>query len=146
MNRTQIIGNLGQDAQVRVLDSGQAAIAFSVGVTERWMDKQGVKQERTDWFSCTLWKPQDKTAIAQYLKKGTKVLVEGRIAARAWNGQDGSLNASLELRVENIEFLSSQAQAQPQAQPAAGVTPEAMTAAPAQQAKGEGWEDPDLPF
>ena len=142
MNRTQIIGNLGQDAQVRVLDSGQAAIAFSVGVTERWMDKQGVKQERTDWFSCTLWKPQDKTAIAQYLKKGTKVLVEGRISARAWNGQDGSLNASLELRVDNIELLTAQAQAQPQAQPAAGVTPEAMTA----PAQGEGWEDPDLPF
>jgi single-strand DNA-binding protein len=82
-------------------------------VTERWTDKQGAKQERTDWFRCTYWKPSDKVAIAQYLKKGTKVLVEGKASARAWQGQTGELNATLELNVANIEFLSSLQQAQP---------------------------------
>jgi single-strand DNA-binding protein len=123
MNRTQIIGNLGADAEVRVLESGQAAISFSVGVTERWTDKQGVKQEKTDWFRCTLWKPSDKTAIAQYLKKGTKVLIEGKASARAWQGQDGALNANLELNVQNLEFLSAVQQTQPGAAPAQAPAP-----------------------
>jgi single-strand DNA-binding protein len=114
MNRTSIIGNLGQDAQVRALDNGMSAIGFSVGVSERWTDAQGVKQERTDWFNCTLWRKSDKTAIAGYLKKGTKVLVEGKASARAYVNNAGDTVANLEIRVDNVELLSSQNQAQPQ--------------------------------
>lgn len=119
MNRTTVIGNLGADAEVRHLESGQAAISFSVGTTERWTDKQGNKQERTDWTRCTIWKPADKTSIAQYLKKGTKVLVEGKATARGWIHQTtGEVNAQIELNVSNIELLSALA----------------LTAAPAPQA------------
>lgn len=111
MNRTTVIGNLGADAEVRHLESGQSAITFSVGTTERWTDKQGNKQERTDWTRCTIWKPADKTAIAQYLKKGTKVLVEGKATARGWIHQTtGEVNAQIELTVSNIELLSALAQ------------------------------------
>ena len=146
MNRVTIIGNLGQDAQVRVLDNGQAAISFSIGETERWKDQQGNKQERTEWFNCTLWRKSDQTAIAQYLKKGTKVMVEGRISVRPWQGQDGSCNASLEIRVNNVDgirFLSAlnqQQQGAPQEQPqTTGFTPEQMAGASTNP-------DDDLPF
>lgn len=128
MNRTTVIGNLGADAEVRILESGQAAISFSVGTTERWTDKQGTKQERTDWTRCTIWKPADKTAIAQYLKKGTKVLVEGKATARGWIHQTtGEVNAQIELTVSNVELLSSAAQAAapaPQASAPTGQAPQ----------------------
>lgn len=106
MNRTQIIGNLGQDAEVKAFEGGQSAISFSVAVTEKWNDASGVKQERTDWFRCTLWRKPEQTSIANYLKKGTKVLVEGKVSARAWvNATTSELNSALEIRVANVELL-----------------------------------------
>jgi len=121
MNRTQIIGNLGQDAEVKAFEGGQSAISFSVAVTEKWNDASGVKQERTDWFRCTLWRKPEQTSIANYLKKGTKVLVEGKASARAWaNATTGELNAALEIRVANVELL--------------GGLPAEQNGAPAQQA------------
>lgn len=133
MNRTTVIGNLGADAEVRHLDSGQAAISFSVGTTERWTDKQGVKQERTDWTRCTIWKPSDKVAIAQYLKKGTKVLVEGKATARGWIHQTtGEVSAQIELTVSNIELLSA-AQTQTTAAAPQAAAPTAAAPQPTMQ-------------
>ena len=107
MNRYQIIGNLGNDATVRTLDSGTNAISFNVAVTKKWTDKQGQKQESTTWVSCTQWKLKDQsTAVAQYLKKGTRVLVEGEPSARSYTDNSGAAKASLDMRVDNIELLS----------------------------------------
>ena len=150
MNRTQVIGNIGQDATVRNLESGQAAISFSVGASERWTDAQGVKQERTEWFNCTIWRKQDKVAIAQYLKKGTKVLVEGKVTARPWTNQTGELKASLELRVDNFEFVGSAPKEESQ-----GAPQPIQNAAPTNQAPlpesfsgniKTDTQDDDLPF
>jgi single-strand DNA-binding protein len=120
LNRFSFIGNLGQDAQVRTLDSGTSAISFSVAVTERYKDKQGNAQETTTWVSCTRWVPQGgSTALANYLLKGQKVYVEGKPSARAYVAQDGTAAAVLDVRVDKIELLGgAQAQAaahQPQA-------------------------------
>lgn len=108
MNRHTIIGNIGSDSEVRTLEGGISAISFSVACTEKWKDQQGNKQERTEWVRCTLWRKSDQTSIAQYLKKGTKVLCEGRPSARAWIDQaTGESRSALELRVDSFEFLSA---------------------------------------
>ena len=124
MNRYQIIGNLGNDATVRTLDSGTNAISFNVAVTKKWTDKSGEKKESTTWVSCTQWKIKDQsTAVAQYLKKGTRVLVEGEPSARSYTDNSGAAKASLDLRVDNVELLSqaNTAPATNQAQPVQAV-------------------------
>ena len=106
MNQTIISGNIGQDATIKDLD-GQSAINFSVAVTDKWKNKQGEKQERTTWVSCVMWKPSDKTSIAQYLKKGTKVLLTGESGAEAYVDKEGKAIAKLTLKVSNVEFIGS---------------------------------------
>lgn len=151
MNRTQIIGNIGQDAEVRHIEGSQSAISFSVAVTEKWTDKAGNKQERTEWFRCTIWRHADKTSIAQYLKKGTKVLVEGKISARAWSNQNtGEVSAALELKVDNFEFLGGVQQAPVATNQPAMATPVAqamtMPAYPTNEIGDPNNPDDDLPF
>jgi single-strand DNA-binding protein len=151
MNRTSIIGNIGQDAQVRTLESGQAAISFSLAHTERWTDKQGNKQEKTEWINCTIWRASDKTSIAQYLLKGTKLLVEGRASARAWVTEQGEPRGVLELRVDHFEFLSSVQQQQQQASAPTTATEHyqqahGAQAQPAQPVFTQPNPDDDLPF
>lgn len=107
MLRVQLIGNLGQDASVRVIDSGATAISFSVAVTEKFTQQNGEVKETTYWTNCTLWKTkQQSTAVADYLKKGTKVYVEGRPSTKHYTSRDGEVKTSLEVRVEKLDLLS----------------------------------------
>jgi len=120
MNKIIIIGNIGQDAQVRqAAANGNTPISFSVAVSE----KRG-QEEHTEWFSCTKWvQSGGSTAIANYLKRGTKVAVEGKVSTRAYTDRDGQTRASLEVNVQNIELLGG---GQQQQQPAAPVAPASM--------------------
>jgi single-strand DNA-binding protein len=122
MNRYSFIGNLGRDAEMRTLDSGSTAISFTVAVTEKYTDRSGNKQETTTWVSCTLWRTdKQSTAIANYLKKGQKVLVEGKPSVRAYDKQDGTSAASLDVKVDNIELLGgAPADSAPAPPPASG--------------------------
>lgn len=152
MNRTQIIGNLGQDAEVKAFEGGQSAISFSVAVTEKWNDAQGVKQERTDWFRCTLWRKPEQTSIANYLKKGTKVLVEGKAQARAWVNAAGETIAAIEIRVATVELLGGLPAQQDNAPAQAPVQTYAQASQPATNTNAvlaanlEPHPDDDLPF
>jgi single-strand DNA-binding protein len=124
MLKMQIIGNLGKDAEVKQTQAGQTIINFSVAHTTK---RNG--QDATVWVDVSKFVEQGQTtAIAQYLKKGTKVYVEGMPSANGWTGQDGTVNGSLRLTAYQIELLG-QAQAQPQAQ--APVQPYNTAPAPA---------------
>lgn len=104
-NLTIIIGNLGKDAEVRHTQNA-TAITFNVATSENWKDQNGQKRTRTTWFNCTKWVKPDATSLAQYLTKGTKVYVEGKISVRAWNHPtSGEANGSLELRVAELVLL-----------------------------------------
>ncbi len=108
MIRLDIIGHIGRDCKVNeVPNSNQKAISFSVAHSEKWRDLQGTQHEKTTWVNCTLWRNADKTAIAQYLTKGTQVHVEGIPEARAYHGSDGTNKAELSLRVRDITLLGS---------------------------------------
>lgn len=99
----QVLGNIGSDATVRKLDSGAIAIQFNVAVTEKYKDKLN-----TSWYGCTVWRtPTQGDNVSQYFRKGDKILVEGRPAARAYTNKAGELVASLEINVNNFIFLST---------------------------------------
>ena len=99
MIKLQIIGHLGKDAEVKTLPDGKSVINFSVAHTEKYNE-----QTKTIWVECAKW--GDKTAIAQYLKKGTQVYVEGTCDVRTWES-NGNHGASLQLRVANVQLLGS---------------------------------------
>ena len=99
MIKLQIIGHLGKDAEVKTLPDGKSVINFSVAHTEKYNE-----QTKTTWVECAKW--GDKTTVAQYLKKGTQVYVEGTCDVRTWES-NGKSGASLQLRVANVQLLGS---------------------------------------
>lgn len=108
-----IAGNVGRDAEMRYTPSGQAVTSFSVATNRQYTSSSGEQVKETIWFRVSAW---GKTAeiCNQYVKKGMKVLVEGRLTAdsntggpRVWTGQDGSSRASFEVTASTVRFLSS---------------------------------------
>ncbi len=108
-----IIGNLGRDPEMRYMPDGTAVTSFSVATSRRWTDRQsGQPVDETTWFRVTVWGRQGETAN-QYLSKGSKVLVEGRIkpdtntgSPRLWTRQDGTVGSSFEVTADAVRFLS----------------------------------------
>lgn len=97
------IGHLGKDAEVKIHGT-ECVINFSVAHSDKWNDN-GVKKERTTWVSCSWW--TEKHAIAQYLKKGTQVYVEGVPEAKVWKKKEGEPQPFLNLRVFSLQLLGS---------------------------------------
>ena len=100
----QIIGNLGKDCIVNNVN-GKSVINFTVAHTEKFKDSQGVNQERTTWVDCAWW--TDRTAISQYLSKGTKVWVDGTPEVRSFTRNDGTSGAVLAMRVRELQLVSA---------------------------------------
>lgn len=108
--KLQVLGNIGQDATVSEVN-GRFCINFSIAHNKKWMDSDGVKREQTTWVNCGLWKDKrEKTSIAQYLKAGTIVLVDGVPEVRQYKSKDGQMVASLQLNVANIELAGNATQ------------------------------------
>lgn len=126
MKKTVIIGNLGQDAQVRQTQQGKQYLAFTVAVSEK---SNG--QETTTWFSCSGWGERFTTGrLMEFLKKGTKIYIEGNYSPSLYQRQDGSMDISHNLMVNQIELLGSAPQQQYPAQQAApAAQPMAQTVA-----------------
>jgi len=119
VNKVIILGNVGQDPEVRFLPSGVAVANASIATSEKWRDKQsGQQQERTEWHRCVFF---DKLAeiVQQYVKKGSKLYVEGQLQTRKWQAQDGTDRYSTEIKVRDMQMLDSpgQGQQQPRQQP-----------------------------
>lgn len=108
-----IVGNLGRDPEMRYTPSGQAVTNFSVATNRKYTNSDGQSVEETIWFRISVWGKQAEVCN-QYLRKGGKVLVEGRMVAdlstggpRIWNRQDGTPAASFEVSASTVRFLSS---------------------------------------
>jgi single-strand DNA-binding protein len=102
MIKMQIIGRLGKDCVVNTVN-GKNVINFTVAHSEKYKDSQGTLQEKTIWVDCAYW--TDRTAVAQYLTKGTQVFTEGQPEARSFQRNDGTPGASLSLRVREVQLL-----------------------------------------
>lgn len=109
-----IVGNLGQDPEMRYLPDGQAVTNLSVACNRRWTDRvTGQPQEEVTWYRISVWGKQAEAAN-QYLGKGRQVLVEGRLrpdpntgGPRLWTRQDGTVGASFEMVADRVQFLGS---------------------------------------
>ena len=107
-----IIGRLGRDPEMRYTPSGQPVTSFSVASNRSYTDANGQKTDETIWFRVTAWGKQAEICN-QYLKKGSKVLVEGRLVPdknggpRIWTKQDGTPGASFEVTASTVRFLST---------------------------------------
>jgi len=103
LNKAIIIGNLTRDPELKSLPSGMQVTSFSVATNRVWKDKNGSKQENTDYHNIVVFGRQAETS-AQYLKKGASVLIEGRIQTRSWDGADGKKNYRTEIVADTVQF------------------------------------------
>lgn len=104
VNKAILIGNLGADPEVRQTQSGRSVATFNVATSERWKDKQGTLQERTEWHRVVAWTPLAEIA-GQYLTKGSQVYVEGRIQSRQWEDREGQKRYTTEIVANQMVLL-----------------------------------------
>jgi len=104
LNRAMIIGNLTRDPETRTTPSGQSVCNFSVATSSQWKDTQGQKQERTEYHPIVAWGKLAEIC-SQYLGKGRKVYIEGRLQTREWEAQDGSKKQRTEIIADNMIML-----------------------------------------
>jgi single-strand DNA-binding protein len=106
VNRVTLIGNLGRDPEMRYLPSGEAVATFSIATTETWKDKQGAKQERTDWHRIEFIGRTAEIA-GEYLKKGRSCYIEGRIQYDKWTDKEGVEKTMTKIRGDRLQLLGS---------------------------------------
>ena len=106
VNKVIIVGNLGKDPELRHTPQGNAVANFPVATSESWNDKDGSKQERTEWHRIVVWGKLAELC-SKYLSKGRKAYVEGRLQTRAWDDKDGQKRYTTEIVATTVQFLDS---------------------------------------
>ncbi len=105
VNKVILVGNLGSDPELRYTQGGQAVANFNIATNERWTDKGGETQERTEWHKIVVWGRQAENC-EKYLSKGRQVYIEGRLQTRDWEDRDGNKRYTTEIVAQNVQFLS----------------------------------------
>ena len=106
LNKAQIIGRLGQDPEVRYTQSNTAVATLSVATSERYKDKNGEQQEKTEWHRVVAW-ARLAEICQEYLKKGSLVYIEGTIQTREWEDKDGVKRYTTEIKALSMQMLDS---------------------------------------
>lgn len=133
LNRAQIIGNLTRDPELRTTTSGQTVANFGVATSSVWTDAAGQRQEKTEFHNIVVWGKLAEIC-GQYLAKGRKVFVEGRLQTREWEGQDGQKRRTTEIVADTMIMLDRPPQGTPGASgaaPASASAPSPSSASPA---------------
>jgi single-strand DNA-binding protein len=112
VNKVLILGNLGRDPETRFLPSGDAVTTFSIATSESWKDKSGNEQSKVEWHNCVAFKRTGEIA-AQYLKKGSKVYVEGQLRTQSWD-KDGQKHYKTEIVVRELQLLGDKPGGRPE--------------------------------
>ena len=106
INKVIIVGNLGQDPEIKYTAGGAAVTTLSIATSDSWKDKDsGMDQERTEWHRVVLWRRLAEVA-GEYLKKGSKVYIEGQLQTRKWE-QEGQTRYTTEIIARDMQFLDS---------------------------------------
>ena len=105
LNKMMVIGNLGRDPEMRYTPSGQAVTNFSIATNRRYTTAEGEAREETEWFRVSVWGRQAESCN-QYLSKGSKVYVEGRLRSRSYETRDGETRFENEIFANDVRFLS----------------------------------------
>ena len=106
LNKAMVIGNLTRDPESRTTPSGQTVTSFSVATNLMWTNANGEKQKKTEYHNIVAWRRLGEIC-AQYLKKGNKVYIEGRLQTRDWEGKDGVKRTRTEIIAENMIMLDT---------------------------------------
>src|SRR3954447_26417866 len=106
VNKVILVGNLGRDAEVRFTPGGQSVATLNLATTEQWNDKEGQRQEKTEWHRIVLWGKQAES-LQQYLVKGKQIYVEGRLQTRQWDDKEGVKRYTTEIKADRITLLGS---------------------------------------
>lgn len=109
VNKAILIGNLGADPELRYTSSGTAVASFNIATTERFKDRNGEQQERTEWHSIVCWGRMGELAN-EYLRKGRSVYIEGRIQTRNYEDKDGIKRYKTEIVAQQMQFLGGRGQ------------------------------------
>jgi single-strand DNA-binding protein len=105
VNKVILVGNLGRDPERRSTPSGQQVATFSVATSRRWRDRDGNRQEQTEWHNVVVWGRQAEVA-GEYLKKGRQIYIEGRLQTRSWDDkQTGEKKYRTEVICDNFQML-----------------------------------------
>ena len=106
LNKVMIIGNVGKDPEMRYTPNGNPVTSFSIAANRRWTTPEGETREETEWFNVVTWNKLAEVAN-QYVTKGKKVYVEGRLQTRSWEGQDGQKRHRTEVIASTMILLDS---------------------------------------
>ena len=139
VNKVILVGNLGANPEMRYTQGGQAVANIRLATTERWTDRNGAKQETTEWHRVVVFGKQAEI-VGQYLTKGRQVYVEGRIQTRQWQDQQGQKRYTTEIVAVNVQMLGGRGERGPDEVGATVPPDEHMGAEP-----GPGNDD-DIPF
>ncbi|HJP29583.1 MAG TPA: single-stranded DNA-binding protein [Candidatus Latescibacteria bacterium] len=104
VNKVILIGNLGGDPEVRYTPGGAAVANVNLATNESWTDREGQRQDRTEWHRLVFWSKLAEI-VGQYLKKGSKIFVEGRLQTRSWDDQSGQKRYTTEIVVSDMQML-----------------------------------------
>lgn len=104
LNKVQIIGNLGKDPETRYTTRGDAVCNISVATTKVWKDKNGQKQDKTEWHRVVLYRGMAETA-SQYLKQGAQVYIEGELVTEKWEDKDGTQRYTTKIEASDMKML-----------------------------------------
>jgi len=110
LNKVMLIGNVGSDPEMRYTPNGKAVTSFRMATNYRYIGSDGERKEETEWFRVSVWGKQAESCN-QFLSKGRRVYVEGRLHSRSWEGQDGQMRTSLEVSANRVIFLERAAPA-----------------------------------
>jgi len=166
LNKVMLIGNLGNDPEVRSTTGGGRVATFSLATSRSWNDQQGNKQEKTEWHRCVVWNTKGSQLadiVERYVHKGDKIYVEGRIEYRQWQDKEGQTRYSTEINVRELIMLGGPRQGggssehdgeeqRPQQSRSRAAAPSAKSGAAAGGGDFEDFpgaledEDDDLPF
>lgn len=110
LNKATIIGNLGADCEIRHTQDGTPVASFNIATTERWKGKDGQQHEQTEWHRVVAWRRLAEIC-GEYLRKGSKVYIEGKIQTRKWQDQDGNDRYTTEIVAREMKMLDSRGDA-----------------------------------
>jgi len=109
VNKVIIVGRLGSDPELKTVTGGQNVARLSLATSENWTDREGKKQERTEWHRVVVWGKLAELC-GKYLSKGRQVYIEGRLQTRSWEDQQGQKKYTTEIVANTVQFLGGGAE------------------------------------
>jgi single-strand DNA-binding protein len=147
VNKVILIGNLGKDPEIRALQDGSKVVNLTLATSETWKDKSsGERQERTEWHKVVVFNDKLAEVAEKYLRKGSKVYLEGQLQTRKWQDKSGADRYSTEVNIGRfngqLTMLDGPASSESRAANGTGYAPRERAAAPPARSAGPSWDAP----